>query len=72
MTDIDAARAAKRVLVECFADDPRVSGIGISGDEAHLVIRVNLVNANEVPEDLPERVLGFPVAVDEVGKIGAH
>ncbi|MFE4699323.1 hypothetical protein ACFRIC_19860 [Streptomyces sp. NPDC056738] len=72
MTDIDAARAAKRELVKRFAGDPRVSGIGISGDAAHLVIKVNLVNAQEVPEDLPLKVFGFPVDVEEVGRIGAH
>lgn len=68
--DRDAARAAKRLLGERFADDPRVNGIGITRWRGAYAVRVNVVDEADQPE-LPEVVDGVPVRIAVIGRITA-
>ncbi|MFF8394750.1 hypothetical protein [Streptomyces sp. NPDC016172] len=71
MPDLEAAKAAQRVLVDWLLHDPRVSAVGISGPEHHYVLKVNVVDSKDQP-DLPRNVQGVPVTVEVTGRAGAQ
>lgn len=71
MPNYQAAQEAKGAVVTRLIADPRVVGVGISGPDGHYVIKVNLLNADDVP-DLPDEVMGVRVVTEVVGRISAQ
>ena len=63
-----AARAAKEVLRERLAGDPRVNGVGIARSKGRYAVRVNIVDESDVPE-LPDEVEGIEVRIVVVGRL---
>lgn len=66
-----AARHAKQLLRAQLAGDRRVNGLAITRVQDHYAVRVNVVDAVDVP-DLPEDVDGVPIQVVCVGRISTQ
>lgn len=71
MVDLETVRAAKAVLDERFAHDPRVNGVGIGRGDAGPVIRVHLTSASDRPEIEPE-INGVPIQQIVIGRVTAQ
>ncbi|MEV6213032.1 hypothetical protein [Kitasatospora sp. NPDC051914] len=68
MVTIEAARAARDVLAQVLAGDPRVNGVGIGGTKNAYVVKIQVVSGGDLP-DLPAEIDGVPVQVVVVGRV---
>lgn len=58
----------KQRLRDQLRDDDRVVGVGIGIIGGDIVVRVNVVDADDVP-DLPGQIDGVPLYVHAVGRV---
>jgi hypothetical protein len=64
----DDARVAKDALAAQVADDPRVSGVGLTRWRGRYAVQVNVAESSDAPV-LPKRIYGVTVRIVAVGRI---
>lgn len=69
---LEAAREAKKKVVELFEGEEYVNGIGIGLVAGGYAVQVNLLDVTEPGSDLPSSVDGVPVLYRVSGDIRAH
>jgi hypothetical protein len=70
MTDRASARAAKSTVAARLAADPRVTGVGLTRQDADYVVRVDLTEA-DTDGRVPRYVDGVRVVTHVVGSVRA-